>query len=120
MLYRLQLQALKLALDQLSETGGSQPGLKLVLIGGCRNQADSERAAALEALAQELEISQHVQMMVNASFEDVVSVLGASVAGLHSMTDEHFGISVVEYLAAGCIPIAHDSGAPSSSPACCL
>lgn len=34
-----------------------------------------------------------------------MSLLGAAVAGIHSMTDEHFGISVVEYMAAGAIPI---------------
>jgi len=34
-----------------------------------------------------------------------VGLLGGAVAGIHSMTDEHFGISVVEYMAAGAIPI---------------
>ena len=28
------------------------------------------------------------------------------------MEDEHFGIVIVEYMAAGCIPIAHNSGGP--------
>ena len=28
-------------------------------------------------------------------------LLGEAVAGLHTMEDEHFGISVVEYMAAG-------------------
>lgn len=92
--------------------------VKLVLIGGCRNQGDYDRAASLTSIAKELGISDHVQVMVNAPFSDVVSVLGASVAGLHSMTDEHFGISVVEYLAACCIPIAHDSGTCSSALTC--
>lgn len=36
---------------------------------------------------------------------DLVQLLGGAVAGLHSMVDEHFGISVVEYMAAGAIPI---------------
>lgn len=36
---------------------------------------------------------------------DLVQLLGGAVAGLHSMIDEHFGISVVEYMAAGAIPI---------------
>jgi hypothetical protein len=36
---------------------------------------------------------------------DLVGLLGGAVSGIHSMTDEHFGISVVEYMAAGAIPI---------------
>lgn len=36
---------------------------------------------------------------------DLVRLLGGAVAGIHSMMDEHFGICVVEYMAAGAIPI---------------
>lgn len=79
-------------------------------MGGCRNKEDFGRVEALKKLAHELGILENVQFIVNAPFGDIVRVLGASLAGLHSMIDEHFGISVVEYLAAGCIPIAHDSG----------
>lgn len=30
------------------------------------------------------------------------------------MIDEHFGISIVEYMAAGCLAVAHRSGGPLS------
>lgn len=36
-----------------------------------------------------------------------MQLLGAAIAGLHAMTDEHFGISIVEYMAAGAIPIGN-------------
>lgn len=32
--------------------------------------------------------------------------------GLHTMRNEHFGISVVELMAGGAIVVAHDSGGP--------
>lgn len=38
---------------------------------------------------------------MNASFDELRLLLGDAVAGLHTMVDEHFGISVVEYMAAG-------------------
>lgn len=32
--------------------------------------------------------------------------------GLHTMKDEHFGISIVEMMSAGLVTIAHASGGP--------
>lgn len=42
-----------------------------------------------------------VEFAVNASFLEVQRWLKEAVGGLHTMLDEHFGISVVEYMAAG-------------------
>ena len=42
-----------------------------------------------------------VEFEVNASFDRLRKLLSEAVGGLHSMLDEHFGISVVEYMAAG-------------------
>lgn len=38
--------------------------------------------------------------------------LSKASIGLNTMVDEHFGINVVEYMAAGVIPVAHRSGGP--------
>lgn len=42
-----------------------------------------------------------VEFRINASFEELQSLLTDAVGGLHTMLDEHFGISIVEYMAAG-------------------
>lgn len=43
---------------------------------------------------------------------ELVRLLGGATAGIHSMIDEHFGISVVEYMAAGAIPIGKTNKNP--------
>lgn len=35
-----------------------------------------------------------------------------AMVGLHTMVDEHFGIGIVEYMAAGIIPVVNASGGP--------
>ena len=52
-------------------------------------------------MAAALGIAEKVDFCVNASALQVRKLLGGAVGGLHSMVDEHFGISVVEYMAAG-------------------
>lgn len=64
------------------------------------------------ALAQELGIEQSVDFCVNLPYPDLKALLGEAAAGLHTMRDEHFGIGVVELMAAGVVPIVHDSGGP--------
>ncbi len=51
---------------------------------------------------------------INVPYVELRSLLSGAVAGLHSMVDEHFGICVVEYMAAGVVPIAHNSGGPAA------
>ena len=42
-----------------------------------------------------------VDFYVNVPSLEVQQLLGGAVGGLHTMVDEHFGISIVEYMAAG-------------------
>ena len=51
-------------------------------------------------------------MKVNVSFDELLSIVRECNIGLHTMKNEHFGISIVEMIAGGLIVIAHDSGGP--------
>lgn len=105
----LQLEAFSASIKRLN---ANELRPKLQLVGSCRNKADEERVQNLRNRATELKIDDDVEFHVNVMYKDLVQLLGGAVAGIHSMIDEHFGISVVEYMAAGAIPIAHNSAGP--------
>ncbi|CAD5185733.1 unnamed protein product [Musa acuminata subsp. malaccensis] len=88
------------------------PRPKLQFVGSCQNKQDEERLQKLKERCRELNLDNFVEFRRDAMYRDLVQLLGSAVAGLHSMTDEHFGISVVEYMASGVIPIAHNSAGP--------
>jgi alpha-1,2-mannosyltransferase len=100
----LQLQAFALALPRLPADA------VLYLVGGARNDEDRSRVAWLQGEAAALGIASRVVFCVSCPFERIAELLATGLCGLHSMLDEHFGIVVVEYLAAGCVPLAHNSG----------
>uniref|UniRef100_A0A1I8HJJ5 GDP-Man:Man(3)GlcNAc(2)-PP-Dol alpha-1,2-mannosyltransferase n=1 Tax=Macrostomum lignano TaxID=282301 RepID=A0A1I8HJJ5_9PLAT len=84
----------------------------LVLIGGCRNDEDRARVDRLRCLAEELSIEDRVRFQVNAPHSELRTWLEKARIGLHSMRDEHFGIGIVDMMAAGLTVIAHNSGGP--------
>jgi len=86
--------------------------VRLVLIGGVRNDDDSSRVEGLRKLSQDLGVSDYVEFIINASYPDMLSYLSRASLGLSTMVDEHFGINVVEFMAAGVIPVAHASAGP--------
>ncbi|GAA5853864.1 hypothetical protein JCM9279_005749 [Rhodotorula babjevae] len=97
--------------------------LRLVLAGSARHAADHARVTALRALADELGIASQVEFVVNAPYDEVCELMRTASIGLHTMVDEHFGITVVEFQAAGLLTLAHPSAGPlldilvpSSSP----
>ncbi len=55
----------------------------------------------------------HVRVVCNVPNETLVREYYArAMIGLHTMRDEHFGIGVVEMMAAGTVVIAHNSAGP--------
>ena len=81
-----------------------------MLIGSCRSLADFNRVQSLKNLADKLNIATHVKFVVKQGFQVLKRYYVKASMGLHTMWNEHFGIAVVEMMAAGLITIAHDSG----------
>lgn len=104
-----QLHALRNILDQRP---AATSRLKLVIIGSCRDEGDRRRVEDLRSLAQELEVDGCVEFKVNITFLELQEELGSAHAALHTMWNEHFGIGLVECMAAGCVMVAHRSGGP--------
>ena len=87
---------------------------RLVLIGSVRDSRDEKMVYQLRLLAHELKVEDNVQFICDASWDEVLDWLGKSWVGVNGMWNEHFGIGVVEYQAAGLICVVNDSGGPKA------
>jgi len=85
---------------------------KLVLVGSVRDDGDSKRVYELRLLANELHIKDCVEFHLDASWPEILDWLRRASVGVNGMWNEHFGIGVVEYQAAGLISVVHNSGGP--------
>ncbi|XP_077947551.1 GDP-Man:Man(3)GlcNAc(2)-PP-Dol alpha-1,2-mannosyltransferase [Gasterosteus aculeatus] len=90
--HRLQIRAFSKLLDRKKEETGGRESLRLVLIGGCRNQEDEKRVLMLRRLCQELDVADRVDFKLNVPFEELKRELEEATIGLHTMWNEHFGI----------------------------
>lgn len=107
--HALQLHAFK----ELLQKGSQYSDVRLVLLGSSRNADDEKLINCLREKSAELCVEPNVDFVVNASFEKLKEYLCKASIGIHTMWNEHFGISVVEMMAAGLVVVAHDSGGPS-------
>ena len=66
----------------------------------------------LRKMINRLQLEKRVRILTNISRENLRKILLESKVYLHTKKDEHFGISIVEAMSSGCIPVVHDSGGP--------
>ena len=85
---------------------------RMVLVGSVRDDSDSKRVYQLRLLANELRLKERVEFRLDAPWPDILEWLQKASVGVNGMWNEHFGIGVVEYQAAGLISVVHDSGGP--------
>jgi len=90
----------------------AEPKPKLILVGSVRDDHDEKRVYKLRLQAQE--IKESVEFVINAKWDQILEYLKSSSVGVNGMWNEHFGIGVVEYQAAGLISVVNDSGGPKA------
>ncbi|XP_014218832.1 GDP-Man:Man(3)GlcNAc(2)-PP-Dol alpha-1,2-mannosyltransferase [Copidosoma floridanum] len=90
------------------------PKVHLILVGSCRNEDDESYVRKLKDLVTLLNIKDNVQFKMNIPYDQLISEMQQGTIGIHAMWNEHFGISVVDALAAGLIMVAHASGGPKA------
>jgi alpha-1,2-mannosyltransferase len=101
------------AFAEFLQTGSAaSQGAKLVLIGSVRDDHDSKRVYQLRLLVNELHIRDKVDFHLDASWPEILKWLRKASVGVNGMWNEHFGIGVVEYQAAGLVSVVHNSGGP--------
>ncbi|KAH7125332.1 hypothetical protein B0J11DRAFT_302878 [Dendryphion nanum] len=84
----------------------------LVLIGSVRDSDDATRVYNLRLLAHELHIKDQVEFVCDATWPQMLGWMRRASVGVNGMWNEHFGIGVVEYQAAGLISVVNNSGGP--------
>ena len=50
--------------------------------------------------------------MINKPRDEILELFSRSKVAIHTMKEEHFGISIVEMMSSGLVTIAHDSAGP--------
>ncbi|XP_016987929.1 GDP-Man:Man(3)GlcNAc(2)-PP-Dol alpha-1,2-mannosyltransferase [Drosophila rhopaloa] len=108
----LQLQALYELRTLLAQDEALWNRIKLVIVGSCRHEEDYARLKNMQDLTKHLSLENNVQFNVNVPYDDLLELYQTANIGIHTMWNEHFGIGIVECMAAGLIMVAHRSGGP--------
>lgn len=108
----LQLQAMYELRTLLNRNEGMWTQIHLVIVGSCRNDEDYERLKNMQDLTKHLSLENNVEFKVNVPYVELIELYKKASIGIHTMWNEHFGIGIVECMAAGIIMVAHKTGGP--------
>ena len=82
------------------------------VIIGTKAYGAEQIITAIKKQAEKLGVSDKIVLMPNATNEAKLRELSRSKVYLHLKKYEHFGISIVEALASGCIAVTYNAGGP--------
>ena len=102
--HQMQIRIVK----KLLESGNFQD-LQLHIIGAVRAMDDEILFNQLQLQINNMGLQNNVKLIKNAPFQEVINEFANAKIGIHTMRNEHFGISIIEMMAAGLIVITHNS-----------
>lgn len=83
---------------------------KSMIIAGNLHDYDINYYQQLKKMVTDYDLSDYVNLQTNISFSKLVELMQLAKVYFHPRIDEHFGISIVEAMASGLVPIVSDIG----------
>jgi alpha-1,2-mannosyltransferase len=100
--------AIKLA--KILKDNNTGKGMKIV---GNLYYYYSHYYSELKQMVQDLGLTDYITFEINASLDNLLSIIRESRVYFHPMAGEHFGMAVAEAMAAGLIPVVPNEGGPT-------
>jgi glycosyltransferase involved in cell wall biosynthesis len=82
------------------------------IIAGVADGASWGTVKELKSSIKDMKVGGHVKLFINQPFQKLVKVLASAKVFLQTQLMEAFGMSVVEAMAAGCVPLVPCCGGP--------
>lgn len=82
------------------------------IVAGAADAYSTATIQRLSELIDKYDVKDKVSLCPNISRSALINLLASAKVYLHVMPSDHFGISIIEAMAAGCLPIVHGSGGP--------
>jgi glycosyltransferase involved in cell wall biosynthesis len=83
------------------------------IIGNIDYAHDSDYFLSLHKMVKDFDLDEYVTIETNLSFNNLISAMRKAKTYFHPMVGEHFGMSIVESMSAGLVPIVPDIGGPT-------
>jgi alpha-1,2-mannosyltransferase len=83
---------------------------KGMVIAGNVHHYDEQYYQELKKMIADYDLSDYISLQTNISFSKLVQLMQLAKVYFHPRIDEHFGISSVEAMASGLVPIVSDIG----------
>jgi alpha-1,2-mannosyltransferase len=85
----------------------TKDNINFLIIGIAQSQAELIK---IKELARTNNVEDRVRILTNVPSNTLIQLLRTSKVFLHTASEEHFGVSIVEAMASGCVTVVHDSG----------